>query len=230
MSLMCSISDAESNQLTMALIKAVNDAIATGKDEPDIVARLTENIPNQCKLVKKVGSYDVSVGGVFIHQTPKVHFEGMKKNSIELGDLLLISTVKKLSGDTKRKALLLQAKIITKLPVIDTGNDDQHKLYRDWPVFEYVRSSPALNGKTRCITGYDLYPAAKYLLFSKQLNPSGGWPHWIHSRVVHANALTAYPTDTLSSYECFVKELHDFVLSKKKANLSSCLKILNTPI
>ena len=111
--------------------------------------------------------------------------------------------------------MLLQAKMFDTLPVSQTGNDAQHELYRDWPVIKYHRSGPNLNGLYRFVHGLDIYGAAKYLLLSKSVKSTGGWPNWIHSSISQSNSLTAEPTEQLSKYLCFVHEIYDFILGNR---------------
>src|SRR5690606_4992138 len=83
--------------------------------------------------------------------------------SVELGDLLLIRTGVQYGKVRDRRAILLQAKKTGSIPVnrVDTN---QHHLYAHWPVFTYVRSRSALNGKQRNIAGPDQYAGSKYFL------------------------------------------------------------------
>jgi hypothetical protein len=228
MSLIFDIDKNEANKLTISLLNAINDGIAAGHDEPSIVANIANNIPSYLKSISQLGQFKFSTGSianvpgsVFVHQTPKVTFDGIGKTakgnpkSIEIGDLLLLSTIKTLNGETQRRAMLLQAKMFDSLPVSQTGNDAQHELYRDWPVIKYHRSGPILNGLFRFVYGLDIYGAAKYLLLSKSLNPTGGWPNWIHSSISQSNSLTAEPTEQLSKYLCFVHETFDFILGNR---------------
>ena len=228
MTLITDITKLESDWLTVTIAQAVNDAILSGAGEPGIVANIAQNIPNYLKRIAKVGKYELASGSVanvpgtvFVHQTPKVTFEGMPKTSggrpgsIEIGDLLLLSTIKPLKGDTQRRAMLLQAKMFDKLPVRQTGNDAQHKLYKDWPIFKYHRSGTELNDKYRFIYGPDLYGATKYLLLSKTVDPLMSWHHWFQNGINFLGALTAEPTKQLSKYLCFVHEMHDFILGNR---------------
>ncbi len=95
MKLFSFISKTKRDDLKRALRMAIYGSIQNGLDEPSTVAELTFQIPtyvNQLNLI--IGGFTLTVGGVFIHQTPKVTFSGIVgQNSIEIGDLLLISTI-----------------------------------------------------------------------------------------------------------------------------------------
>lgn len=116
MSMLSLISRQQRFDLANALSNAIRDSIQNGKHEPDVVAHLTYLIPkhvNELNLV--IGGYKLSTGGVFIHQTPRVTFDGMvDQNYIEIGDLLFINTIyafythiiKSLNPKTGRAAML----------------------------------------------------------------------------------------------------------------------------
>jgi hypothetical protein len=211
MSVLSEISLGQSEELIDSLSDAILEAIQDGTNEPNVVSRLTYGIPKYVnKLNLLIDGFKLSTGGVFIHQTPKVTFAGIsKQKSIEIGDLLLVSTV--VDGkDTTQKAMLYQAKMFKELPV-EPDNINQHKLYESWPKFEYVRSG-ALNGQKREVKGLDLYSSAKYLLLSKSY-PWLRTPYfWWHHRLYRNSALTAQATFPLSSHECFLKEVFHFAL------------------
>ncbi|HAS13820.1 MAG TPA: hypothetical protein DCS01_00810 [Idiomarina abyssalis] len=231
------ISPKESSELTVRLIQALNDAIDSGTDEPSIVANIAKNIPAYLTKSSRLGAFNFSSGSIanvpgsiFVHQTPKVSYTGIGKTksgqpkSIEVGDLLLLSTIQSNTGEVSRRAMLFQAKMFESIPVSSTGNSEQHKLYNEWPIFHYLRSTRDLNGMYRWICDLDLHESAKYLLLKDTVSPLGGWPHWLHSRLPDANALTANPTDPLSHYSCFVHEVYNFILG----NVGKEFKVLNT--
>ena len=64
-------------QLEIMIYRAIEEAISTGQNEPSIVAELTKKIPESLKSLTKIGKYTLTTGGIFVHQTPKVKFNGM---------------------------------------------------------------------------------------------------------------------------------------------------------
>ena len=210
MSLLSQINDKDATRLHSALSDAIQDAVENGKSEPSIVAQLTYGIPTFVNdLGLNIGKYTLKVGSVFIHQTPKVTFHGMvKQKSIEIGDLLVINTIIDKKSVT-RKAILYQAKMFKKRLPSKPGNKKQHLLYEKWPIFEYINSTPELDGKQRKVIGLDLYSSAKYLILKKAPFPSINNPD---ASIVNNIALTAQPTATLSNYESFLNEIYHFVL------------------
>jgi hypothetical protein len=67
----------------------------------------------------------------FIHQTPKVAYTGIKKTSIEFGDILYLYTETDNKNYKKETALLLQTKVYSDSKV----DSDQLTFYTDWPTF-----------------------------------------------------------------------------------------------
>lgn len=217
MSLLSLINANQESDLVDALSKAILEAIQEGRNEPNIVAHLTYWIPTYVnKLKLNIDGFNLTAGGVFVHQTPKVTFNRIKmkdgQKSIEIGDLLIISTLIDEKDTTKktitRKAILYQAKIFEKLPVTP-DNKNQHTLYKIWPTFTYVNSTPELNGQVRNINGLDLHSSAKYLLLKKLSHQSNNSSFCNISNNI---ALTAHPTTPLSNHVSFLNEAYNFVL------------------
>lgn len=215
MSLLHMLDDPSEKKLIFALQQAINTAVSKGTSEPDIVAQLTYLMPyhiNKLNLGSGAG-FSIKVGGVFVHQTPKVHFSGMVdgQKSIEIGDLLLVNTYKH-GGNITRKAMLYQAKVTDKYPA-KPDNKNQHMLYSKWPKFTYVSSRPILNGQIRNVTGPDLHSAAKYLLLSKnRLFHLLLWLYHSKLGMKSGYAASAHATSPLSNHECFIKESYHFTL------------------
>ena len=165
----------------------------------------------------------MNIGGIFVHQTPKVRFcindEGGKATT-EIGDLLLISHEIS-ENNTTHRALLLQAKKAKKRrDFIEPDNDDQWKLYNAWPEFEYSGSGQALNGKKRHINFNDIYTGTRYLLLSG--SPYSYYPELLCSRLgryphfSHGLSFLADPTrPKLTSYNLFCMFLYDFILGRR---------------
>lgn len=144
------------------------DLLSTAPQEPDFVAGLvTESTPLIHSVLSSVLSpqgISVSVCGVFCHQTPQVTFGSRSSASCELGDLLFAYVHTPRVGQPRRNAILFQAKASSQQPYhIHGGEVSQLRLYRDWPDFEYTRSS-FLNGQKRSVTPKTPHPGAQYLL------------------------------------------------------------------
>lgn len=218
------INDDDLRKLYRAIGIAISESLIEGKDEPNKVAQLTYRIPkniNGLKLSTK--GYSLAVGGVFVHQRPYVEFGATK--SVELGDLLLISTVIDAKG-THRKAMLLQAKMFDDLPT-SPDNKDQHDLYNQWPAFQYkAKYLHAFNAGMREIKDLDIYSSAKYLLLAKnrlsRCIPICLW----HG----CGALTAQPTSELSHHTCFIEELLQFVLGDRGKEFADKSSLSTTEI
>jgi hypothetical protein len=179
------------------------------KSEPQLVANLVVNLPNELNGIKGFkNGFSVKAGSVFVHGQPFVkcdNFPDKTPASVEIGDLLLLRTGISNGRVIDRRALLLQAKKYTKLPA-EPDNKNQYHLYAQWPAFEYVRSTADLNNKKRQLQGFDLYDAAKYLLIPK--NPSYSPPDFC----VH-DVFTAKPLQpALNHYYCFLGEMIEFLL------------------
>lgn len=202
------------------LLRAVNvgisDALCKPKlNEPQIRANLVWTLPRAINAFSLGRKWTLKSGGVFVHSRPLVKFNNQKQVSVsvEIGDLLLLRT--EVSGEkvTDRRALLLQAKKVSKFPVTP-DNDDQHDLYANWPFFEYVYSTSALNKKKRHITGLDLHDASRFLLISDRTVEHFHCLECCYSFYpCFCEVMTASPTKPkLSHYRCFVSELVDFLL------------------
>lgn len=117
--------------------------------------------------------------------------------------------------------MLLQAKKAKHVPTMP-DNPNQLYLYTNWPAFEYIRSTPVLNGKKRFLNEWGMYNAAKYLLIS---NGDFGytcfgwdWPPFECPSL----AMTAQPGDPeLSNYRCFCGELVNMILGNAGKSYTS---------
>lgn len=137
-------------------------------EEPDIVASLVLNgtkiIENEWRKAFNQFGVQLTVTGIFCHQTPKVSFTGMERDSCELGDLLWCHVHRDLDGKVTRNTILYQAKKSSEQPYSISRNDsDQLKLYTDWPPFTYVNSG-ALNNQSRHVKPSAPRRGAQYLL------------------------------------------------------------------
>jgi hypothetical protein len=104
------------------------------------------------------------MSAVFCHQTPQVTFGSRPSASCELGDILFAYVHTPKVGLPRRNALLFQAKVSAQQPYhIHTNETNQLRLYRDWPDFEYTRSS-FLTGQRRSVTPKTPHSGAQYLL------------------------------------------------------------------
>ncbi len=194
----------EHSKLCAAVASALEHACEDiSLSEPNLVARLVYCIPNwvnKANIRSNIGGIcKLSVGGIFIHQRPKVkfpHFPDTSQKSIELGDLLLL--VKGENGD--QRAIMLQAKKTKQVPTTP-DNKNQHHLYANQPRFEYLNLKTSTIDKHRHITGLDVYDGCKYLLFNAYPQPK------------EPLAWTAHPSlPELTHYQTFEDELIDFIL------------------
>lgn len=218
------INDADLRELYRAIGIAISESLIAGKDEPNKVAQLTYRIPKNINGLKLTTiGYSLSVGGVFVHQRPYVIFGGTK--SVELGDLLLISTVIDSTG-IHRRAMLLQAKMFDDLPT-SPDNKDQHELYNQWPAFQYkAKYLHTFKGGKREINDLDIHSSAKYLLLAKnRLSKCIPICMW-HG----CGVLTAQPTIELSHHTCFMEELLQFVLGDRGKEFVDKSRLLTTEI
>jgi hypothetical protein len=212
--------------LYFVLHDAISESTKLGKDEPNKVAKMTYKIPKALNDLKlNINGYLLKVGGVFVHQRPYVVFGDAK--SVELGDLLLISTVIDSKGGINRRAILLQAKMFDDLPI--TPDEDQHDLYKNWPPFQYkAKYLHVFNDGKREIKDLDIYSSAKYLLLAKSPKDCF-WPfHFLSCR--YCCSLTAQPTEELSHHTCFVDELANFVLGDRGKSFDTTSELKSNDI
>jgi hypothetical protein len=155
------------NKIHSAALKSLQHAFANPHlEEPKLIANMVWHLPRQVNKLILSGGISVRCGGVFTHSQPYVSsdaFPDSSLGSVEIGDLLLLHTALRRGQVEDRRAMLLQAKKADHWPV-PIDNQNQHYLYEEWPTFEYVRSTSALNGKRRFVRGKDLRNASKYLL------------------------------------------------------------------
>lgn len=101
----------------------------------------------------------ITMDSYFIHQTPKVSYTGIKKTSIEFGDVLYLYTETDNKNYKRETALLMQAKVYEDKKV-DTH---QLTLYTDWPTFWFHTK----NINTSCfnvVSTPQPHPGGRYLL------------------------------------------------------------------
>ncbi|MDR3252222.1 MAG: hypothetical protein LBT35_01455 [Tannerella sp.] len=206
------------NTVRSAIDAALTQALSNPKlNEPTLVAKLVQQIPLQINNALPLPpGLSIRSGGVFVHQTPKVKWTTpamQKHRSVEIGDLLLLRKEIVKGKPEQTRALLLQAKKIDSNWAGQPDNPDQHTLYHEWPPFEYVRSTPALNGEKRHVISKDIYMGAKYLLLSNSPYPKGCCCHTQYIGQSGCICKTAMPTSPeLSFYHCFADELTQFIL------------------
>lgn len=202
--------------------------------EPQLVANLVWHLPRLLNGVTLSGGNSLKTGGVFVHAQPLVtapSFPAASPASVEIGDLLLLRTARHANGAVDRRAMLLQAKKTNNLST-RPDNENQYHLYAHWPTFEYVRSTPHLNGQKRHIWKLDVYNATKFLLIANRplsqfpccCGPACFQHHWC---LDHCQTMTAHPTEPLlTHHRCFAMDLLDFILGKSgkayNVNLHHC--------
>jgi hypothetical protein len=210
------------SSIAAAVSNAIFRSFQTNSAEPQLVANLVWQLPHHINQIKFRGPSKISAGGVFVHARPFVtcdSFPKIKPKSVEIGDLLFIRTLVEKNVVVERRALLLQAKKVNRVPK-KPDNDNQWYLYERWPAFKYELRSGGLTGKSRHINEPDMYEAAKYLLIGNGSFASPwhctccmGCPfHWHHPRLKSCFHYTAQPTKPeISRYRCFVDELVSFI-------------------
>ncbi len=106
----------------------------------------------------------MSISAVFCHQKPEITFGFPPAGSCELGDILFVYVHTPRVGPPRRNAILFQAKSTSHQPYkIQSRENEQLRLYMDWPDFEYVRSS-SLTGQKRYVTPKTPHSGAQYML------------------------------------------------------------------
>lgn len=182
-------------------------------EEPDFVACLvlegTKMLQNGWEILLQPFGIQVSILGIYCHQSPKVKFNNMHKTSCEIGDILLCHSHKDRRGQIRRNSLLLQAKMTSPQPYhIPNREQDQLDLYSHWPEFNYI-SGPLKNEK-RNVTPHTIHRGAQYLLidekspddpFSSLMGLKGTYPITV-----------SMPDSFLLHHARFEKELIDFLL------------------
>ncbi|HEX8052128.1 MAG TPA: hypothetical protein VF517_03985 [Thermoleophilaceae bacterium] len=128
------------------------------REEYIVSGLLTSGVPTldtELRRVLRPFGFDLTVGGVFCHGTPKVQLKG--GGSCELADLLVVVRYEN-GGFVERNALLLQAKKEGGAP--PKGN--QLRLYEDWPEFVYS-SAAGLKGLKRSVHPKAPGPGAQFV-------------------------------------------------------------------
>lgn len=93
----------------------------------------------------------IRVTGVFCHQTPKAHFSIQGASvSPELGDLLIVH--EHVHPVPRRRALLVQAKMVVSGKPTQATNPEQTHLYERWPDFE-LHGHGARGARSRFLLG-----------------------------------------------------------------------------
>lgn len=188
--------------------------------EPVIVAKIVHELP----LALNSLHLPIKTASMYVHQRPYVTYNEIEKQDptnpkkkVEIGDLLLVRTLKKSNGSIIRNALLLQAKKSEderSALKVGSSNNTQHNLYAYWPDFSYI--SKPLQGMNRKIVGPNLANGSKYLIFTTMC-----FPHRYHSYFyddLHfccdhppcSFSAIAIPDD-LTRLQCFATELFDFI-------------------
>jgi hypothetical protein len=155
-------------------------ALGNLPQEPDIVAGLAlVSAPmlyaSFAPIFRRHG-ITFSIFSVYCHQAPKVTYSGMRGHSCELGDILLVHIHREGRGYSRRNAILFQAKVASDQPhTLSSAEQDQLKLYAQWPAFTYWRSPP-LTGALRTVFPQSPHLGAQYMQIdgTPPNNPSSG--------------------------------------------------------
>ena len=152
--MLCRISEYFYLDLLLTLSEAIDVSFCDRhKQEPQLIANLAKNLPYMINSDHRRNSPHpplphTTCGSVFVHGSQLVApcvgeecaFPRKKPASVEIGDLLLISTIHK-NRNTTRKALLLQAKKVSHACDIfkHLENPNQYHIYSKWPPIEYIK-------------------------------------------------------------------------------------------
>lgn len=182
-------------------------------EEPDFLACLvlegTKMLQNGWEILLQPFGIQVSILGIYCHQTPKVKFNNMHKTSCEIGDILLCHFHKDRRGQIRRNSLLLQAKVTSQQPYyIPNREADQLHLYSYWPEFNYI--SGPLNNETRNVTPHTIHRGAQYLLIEKK-SPDDPLSGLMGLKGTYPIGV-CMPDSFLMNHAPYEKELVDFLL------------------
>lgn len=182
-------------------------------EEPDLVACLvlegTKMLQNGWEILLQPFGIQVSILGIYCHQTPKVRFNNMHKTSCEIGDILLCHFHKDREGQIRRNSLLLQAKMTSQQPYhISNREVDQLDLYSHWPEFNYI--SGPLKNENRNVTPHTIHRGAQYLLIDEK-SPDDPFSGLMGLKGTYPIGI-CMPDYLLLNHAPFEKELIDFLL------------------
>jgi len=135
------LSPAEQDDIVTAVFYAAQIAFYDPRvSEPQLIANLVKELPDHLNRITLESGRAIFAGGVFIHQklfAACSDFPEEKPKSVELGDLLLIRTAMSKRVVVERRALLLQAKKVAKLPTKpDNLNLNRYHFTRHLSVIE----------------------------------------------------------------------------------------------
>jgi len=169
------------------MYKAINNCNGNspGKkpEEPDYVAALvlegTKILEKGWSKILHKYSIPLSITGIYCHQSPKIHYAGMRGTCREIGDLLWCHFHQQQNGENLNNAILFQAKKISRFPhSLDPSNSsemDQFHLYHKWPEFKYAHPKK-LKNESRHVTPSSPRKGAQYLTIDENSLKSQGRP------------------------------------------------------
>ena len=205
----------------------------TSEPEGRLVARLVHELPEAAntRLAPIWGEYGLSLSaqGLWAGESLMVETEGAATaRGIEIGDLLLLVSLVRHTGEVIHTALLLQVRPGPGEYPPRPDNSRRYGLYTAWPEFTYIKAGPLLNGSRRRIGPPHLYNGAKYVFLRYGDCP---WPAFFcHDAAARARwnlacgnpfklfSYTAFPSSPdLTNFNCLVMELYDFLLGNGRA-------------
>ncbi|MYL71738.1 hypothetical protein GLW00_12800 [Halobacillus litoralis] len=171
------------NGLHKSFNKAHKDAEIHSKykrpQEPDYIATLVGGIASIAREWNKALSrfgITTSFAAVYCHQRPIVQIKNppidISNKNPEIGDLLIVHIHHPRKGRTKRRSLLLQAKVDRrKNGAVRVPRTDNHQLYlyEKWPSFKF--SKPRLTSNSFQINTTSPHEGARYLLIENTAYP-----------------------------------------------------------
>jgi len=137
-----------------------------GFQEPDYTAGIVHSLPSRLN-----GRFGLTVGGCFIHQSPRVSYQHpqLGSKSCELGDLLLVCRTRSSMGQFTNAALfqLKMANAATVTIASQSREDAQLYVYTNWPQFDWNAYRSGLGRQQYDICPKSVSPAARYLFVDK---------------------------------------------------------------
>ncbi|MEH7372565.1 hypothetical protein V7156_24370, partial [Priestia megaterium] len=133
--------------------------------EPDYIAILVERVGKLAKdwdMILSTRGITLSIASVYCHQRPIVKYSSNGINP-EIGDLLIVHAHHPKKGRSRRRAILLQAKMVTDISEGINPNDHQLYLYERWPVFKFIKPRKA---GTRQVTPTQAHMGGRYLMIA----------------------------------------------------------------
>lgn len=142
-SLLASLKSSSDAVVEQVLLHGSSGMLAAPRSEVSFVAAVTlggvPDIASEWSRILRPLGLKLEMHGVFCHAAPVVEFQAVRGSKLgcELADLLLVTDYVGLSGQIRRRASLIQAKMASKakrVSLIGLSSRKQLHLYRICPV------------------------------------------------------------------------------------------------